>query len=152
MKIFFLLLAISSIKSAPSTTSATPKETCDGTLQLGVITLGTSNRHVTDTSHMTGGLKVLGCGSWMVYSKTGHQGDEACIDASHGKMNINDIGLQRVRSVYRRKTPCPKRAKRSESERTCENGLIWSWIHKKCIPPILPYPELLPYPIFPNDY
>ena len=106
MKIFFLLLAIASVKS-------TPAENCDGSLQLGDITLTTSNLRVTDKTYKTGGLEVLGCGSWMVYSKTG----QACIDSSHGKMNINDIGLQRVRSVYRRKTPCPKRAKRSEGQR-----------------------------------
>ena len=115
MKIFFLFLAISSIKSAPTTmentTHPTPEESCDSTLRLGDITLGTSNRHVTDTTHMTGGLKVLGCGSWMVYSKTGRRGSEACIDASHGKMSLSDIGLQRVRSVRRRKTTCPKIAR-----------------------------------------
>ena len=152
MEIFFFLFSIALVKSAPFSNLDWFLGICEGSLQLGEDTLNTSNEDVTDTSHMTGGLKVLGCGSWVVYSKTGRQGDEACIDASHGKMNINDIGLQRVRSVYRRKTPCPKRAKRSESERTCENGLIWSLIHKKCIRPILPYPVLLPYPIFPNDY
>ena len=151
MKTFFLLNAVASIKSAPSNLEWF-LGICDGSLQLGDITLTTSTHHVTDRTHLTRGLKALGCGSWMVYSRTGHRGHEACIEASHGKMSFNDIGLPRVRSVNRRKTPCPRIAKRSVSTPICGNGMIWSWLHKKCIHPILPYPLLLPYPIFPNNY
>ena len=130
MKIFFLLLAITAVKSAPA-------ESCDGSLQLGDITLGTSNRHVTDKSHTTGGLEVLGCGSWMVFSRTGHRGHEACVEARDGKMSLSDIGLPRVRSVYRRKSPCPRITKRSIAPPPpCPGGLIWSHWYQKCVVPL----------------
>ena len=127
MKIVFLLLAITAVKSAPA-------ESCKGSLQLGDTTLTKSTEDATDTTYKTKGLQVLGCGSWMVYERKKHRGSEACIEASHGRMSLNDIGLRRVKSVKRRNSPCPRRAKRGVITfgRQCPNGTIWSFVHQAC--------------------
>ena len=128
MKIVFLLLAITAVKSAPA-------ESCKGSLQLGDTTLTKSTEDATDTTYKTKGLQVLGCGSWNVYERKRHRGSEACIEVSDGRMNLNDIGLRRVKSVKRRNSPCPRITKRSVVlPHYCSNGQIWSPLHQKCIP------------------
>ena len=128
MKIVFLLLAITAVKSAPA-------ESCKGSLQLGDTTLTKSTEDATDTTYKTKGLQVLGCGSWNVYERKRHRGSEACIEVSDGRMNLNDIGLRRVKSVKRRNSPCPRRAKRG-ARTICPMGWIWSVFHHSCV---LPY-------------
>ena len=117
MKTILLLFAFTSVNSYIHDDGHTEKLDCDGSLQLGDVNLITTTEIVTDETHKTRGLQVLGCGYWMVYEKKDYRGGEACIEASHGKMNLSDIGLRRVRSVHSRKTRCPRVAKRS-AERT----------------------------------
>ena len=73
----------------------------------------TTTEIVTDETYKTKGLQVMGCGYWMVYERKGHRGAEACLEASHGRLSLDDIGLRRVKSVYRRETPCPRVASAS---------------------------------------
>ena len=113
MKTILLLLVFTSVsvKAESIDDGHNSVEDCDGSLQLGDINLITTTEIVTDETHKTKGLQVMGCGYWMVYERkltSPNRGAEACLDASHGRMSLNDIGLVRVKSVYRRETPCPK--------------------------------------------
>ena len=75
---------------------------------MGNVSLTATQEEVSDENSKPKGLQVIGCGYWMVYERKGRRGAEACLQASHGRMSLDDIGLRRVKSVYRRKTPCPK--------------------------------------------
>ena len=111
MKTILFLLAINSVKFSQECVIGCPTEApeeCDGSLQLGDVNLITTTKEVTDETYKTKGLQAMGCGYWMVYERKNHQGAESCLEASHGRMSLNDIGLIRVKSVYRRKTPCPQ--------------------------------------------
>ena len=108
MKTILLLFAFTSVNSNIIDPGHIEEVLCDGPLQLGDVNLITTNEIVTDETHKTRGLQVMGCGYWMVYERKGHRGTEACLEASHGRMSLDDIGLRRVKSVHRRKTPCPK--------------------------------------------
>ena len=113
MKTILLLLAFTSIKSSPDCHGVTcPRhntvEDCDGSFQLGDINLINTTKNVKNETYKTKGMQVMGCGYWMVYERKGHRGAEACLEASHGRLSLDDIGLRRVKSVYRRETPCPR--------------------------------------------
>ena len=111
MKTILLLFAFTSVNSNIHDDGHIEEVLCDGSLQLGDISLITTTEIVTDETYKTKGLQVMGCGYWMVYERklnSPNRGAEACLDASHGRMSLNDIGLVRVKSVYRRETPCPK--------------------------------------------
>ena len=108
MKTILLLFAFTSVNSNIHDDGHIEKLDCDGSLQLGDVNLITTNEIVTDETYKTKGLQVMGCGYWMVYERKGHRGAEACLEASHGRLSLDDIGLRRVKSVYRRETPCPR--------------------------------------------
>ena len=108
MKTILLLFAFTSVNSNIHDDGDIEEVLCDGSLQLGDINLITTTEIVTDETHKTKGLQVMGCGYWMVYERKGHRGAEACLEASHGRVSLDDIGLRRVKSVYRRETPCPR--------------------------------------------
>ena len=108
MKTILLLFAFTSVNSNIHDDGHIEKLDCDGSLQLGDVNLITTNEIVTDETYKTKGMQVMGCGYWMVYERKGHRGTEACLEASHGRMSLDDIGLRRVKSVYRRETPCPR--------------------------------------------
>jgi len=108
MKTILLLFAFTSVNSNIHDDGHIEKLDCDGSLQLGDVNLITTNEIVTDETYKTKGMQVMGCGYWMVYERKGHRGAEACLEASHGRLSLDDIGLRRVKSVYRRETPCPR--------------------------------------------
>ena len=113
METYLFLLVITSVMTCwPShgVTSSGRKaeERCDDSLLLGDASLTATQEEVSDETHKTRGLQVMGCGYWMVYERKGHRGTEACLEASHGRLSLDDIGLRRVKSVYRRETPCPR--------------------------------------------
>merc|ERR1711988_340238 len=108
MQTILLLFAFTSVNSNIHDDGHIEKLDCDGSLQLGDVNLITTNEIVTDETYKTKGMQVMGCGYWMVYERKGHRGAEACLEASHGRLSLDDIGLRRVKSVYRRETPCPR--------------------------------------------
>merc|ERR1711988_1085476 len=108
MKTILLLFAFTSVNSNIHDDGHIEKLDCDGSLQLGDVNLITTIEIVTDETYKTKGMQVMGCGDWMVYERKGHRGAEACLEASHGRLSLDDIGLRRVKSVYRRETPCPR--------------------------------------------
>ena len=113
MKTILFLLAITSVKSSQDCHGVTCPghnvvEPCDGSLLLGDVSLTATQEEVTDETYKTKGLQVIGCGSWDVYSRRGHQGTETCLESSDGKKSLTDIGLRRVKSVRKRKSTCPR--------------------------------------------
>ena len=88
-------------------------EACDGSLLLGDVSLTATQEEVPDENARPEGLQVIGCGSWDVYSQKESNPEgrlEACLEPSHGKVSLTDIGLPRVKSVRKRISRCPKTA------------------------------------------
>ena len=91
-------------------------EACDGSLLLGDVSLSATQEEVSDENSKPKVLQVIGCGSWDVYSQKESNPEgrlEACLEPSHGKVSLTDIGLPRVKSVRKRMSPCPKIASSS---------------------------------------
>ena len=87
------------------------EQACDGSLLLGDVSFTATQEEVPDENARPEGLQVIGCGSWDVYSQKESNPEgrlEACLDPSHGKVSLADIGLPRVKSVRKRMSPCPK--------------------------------------------
>ena len=87
------------------------EQACDGSLLLGDVSFTATQEEVPDENARPEGLQVIGCGSWDVYSQKESNPEgrlEACLEPSHGKVSLADIGLPRVKSVRKRMSPCPK--------------------------------------------
>ena len=116
METFLFLLAITSVKSSQDCHGVTcpghnTVEACDGSLQLGDVSFTATQEEVPDENARPSGLQVIGCGSWDVYSQKESNPEgrlEACLEPSHGKVSLTDIGLPRVKSVRKRMSACPK--------------------------------------------